>query len=112
MLLPGPVGSAVKPVRYFAMCWVSVFAPLVSGCGGNENWHPSGLDAHQSWRAGYETARRDYRGVFVPRSMQQQLAGASTETWCTQELATDTRPVNSTEFVEGCIAYTAGEAPR
>ncbi|MFQ2845817.1 hypothetical protein, partial [Mycobacterium paragordonae] len=84
-------------------------APAVPACSAGTPV-PSGLNAHQSWRAGYETARRDYRGIFVPRSMQQQLAGASTDSWCTQELGTFTQSVNATEFVKGCVAYTAGEA--
>lgn len=102
--------STARFLRYLTTWWLLGLVPGVPACAGGTRPAPTGLDAHQSWRAGYEAARHDYQGVFVPRSIQQQLAGASTEQWCTQELSTYKQTVNAGEFVKGCVAYTAGEA--
>jgi hypothetical protein len=72
----------------------------------------TGLSPHQSWQAGYATAKPDYRGMYVPLDIQRNLAGASMTQWCTGELGRYSQPVDSSEFINGCLAATAGEPPQ
>ena len=58
-------------------------ALALSACGGGSGDTQHGLNPHQSWQAGYETAQRDYHGMFIPREMQQQQHALTMEPWCT-----------------------------